>query len=322
MRNPLRLPAARWQTVAVENMSTRFAQHWAQEISPTAFWRRTAELDRQVLRGLPHYAAAVDAVVGDYHVEVRDARTEIDARTRRVDPAVADLRSPRRTVGTVLGALGIGGAFAFFFSRADFDLVAVLPWSSAFLAAGTVGVLMALLPVRRSAPATRGLVQRSWLLAGFATAAAAAPLFFITFSELPGAARTSLGVNLVLAGVCCAASALVTVTWLRLGTEEHSAVERQVDDVSAQREAVAESALTRYRTSLEELHRDLAAEEREMLHGAYTAAGETLVARGVINTVDQVCSHVPGMLMLQAIAAATIRNRTVVLVPHLAPPQR
>ncbi|MEV0892243.1 hypothetical protein [Promicromonospora sp. NPDC050262] len=302
--------------------SSRFAQHWTQEISPTAFWRRTAELDRQVLRGLPGYAAAVDTVVGDFHAEVQDARSEIDARTRRVDPAVADLRSPRRTVGTVLGALGIGGAFAFFFSRADFDMVAVLPWSSAFLAVGTVGVLMALLPVRRSAPATRGLVQRSWLLAGFATAAAAAPLFFITFSELPGAARTSLGVNLVLAGVCCAVSALVTVTWLRLGTAEHSAVERQVDDVSTQREAVAESALTRHRTSLEELHRDLAAEERETLYRAYTAAGENLVARGVVDTVDQVRSHVPGMLMLQAIADATIRSRTVVLVPQLAPPQR
>ena len=302
--------------------SSRFAQHWAQEISPTAFWRRTADLDRQVLRGLPRYAAAVDTVVGDFHAEVRDARSEIDARTRRVDPAVADLRSPRRTVGTVLGALGIGGAFAFFFSRADFDMVAVLPWSSAFLAVGTVGVLMALLPVRRSAPATRGLVQRSWLLAGFATAAAAAPLFFITFSELPGAARTSLGVNLVLAGVCCAVSALVTVAWFRRGTAEHSAVERQVDDVSTQREAVAESALTRHRTSLEELHRDLADEEREMLHRAYTAAGETLVARGVVDTVDQVRSHVPGMLMLQAIADATIRSRTVVLVPQLAPPRR
>jgi hypothetical protein len=316
----------RWQTVAVENMwSSRFAQHWAQEISLAAFWRRTAELDRQVLRGLPHHAAAVDAVVGDYHVDVRDAWTEIDARSRRVDPAVADLRSPRRTVGTVLGALGIGGAFAFFFSRADFDMLAILPWSSAFLTVGTVGVLMALLPVRRSAPATSGLVQRSWLLAGFATAAAAAPLFllrFITFSELPGAARTSLGVNIVLAGVCCAASALVTVTWIRLGTEKHSAVERLVDDVSTQREAVAESALTRYRTSLEELDRDLAAEEREMMRRAYTAAGETLVARGVIDTVDQVCTHVPGMLMLQAIADATIRNQTVVLVPQLAPPQR
>lgn len=305
--------------------SSRFAQHWAQEISPTAFWRRTAELDRQVLRGLPGYAAAVDTVVGDFHAEVQDARSAIDARTRRVDPAVADLRSPRRTVGTVLGALGIGGAFAFFFSRADFDLIAVLPWSSAFLALGTVGVLMALLPVRRSAPATRGLVQRSWLLAGLAAAAAAAPLLLLRltpFSELPGAARTSLGVNLLLAGVCCVASAVVTVTWLRLGTEEHGVVERLVDDVSTQREAVAEAALTRYRTSLEELHRDLPAEERETMHEAYTAAGETLVARGVIDTVDQVRSHVPGMLMLQAIADATIRNRTVVLVPQLAPPQR
>ena len=90
----------------------------------------------------------------------------------------------------------------------------------------------------------------------------------------------------------------------------------------AQREAVAESALTRYRTSLEELDRDLAAEEREMLRRAYAEAGETLVRRGVIDTVDQVCSHVPGMLMLEAMGAATIRNRSVVLVPQLAPPQR
>lgn len=319
------IPQAACHTVAVtDEGSSRLAQDWAREISPKDFWFRIHELDRQVIRDLPDYEAAVDEIVNGYRPQVRDEGREFDARTRQTDPAIAGLRSGRRVVGVVVGVIGIVCAYAFFFSRADFGAVDILPWSSVFLAAGTGGILMALLPVQRSAPTTGSLLLSSWLLAGFAAAAAAGPLIRLRhwdYSWIPAAARTSIVVNLVLAGVCVALSLVVTVVWLRGGREQARDIRRRIKDVSTQREAVAGSVMSRSRTGLEDLHRGLAAAERESLARAYHAAGEILVARGLIGGEDQVTSHVPGMLMLQSAGGGTIHDRTFLLVPQLVPPR-
>jgi hypothetical protein len=146
-------------------MNPASAAAWAERASATDVQLRIAQLDRLALAGSPAYLREVEDIAHDTVTELRSLRTVELERLRQVDPgaAAALARSAGRTGALILSTLAAAGAFGFYFSRADFDSVAVLPWAAGLLALSTASLAAALLPLRRSTPPTSGIVAISWL---------------------------------------------------------------------------------------------------------------------------------------------------------------
>jgi hypothetical protein len=158
-------------------MNPASAAAWAERASATDLQLRIAQLDRLALAASPAYLREVEDIAHDTVTELRSLRTVELERLRQVDPgaAAALARSAGRTGALILSTLAAAGAFGFYFSRADFDSAAVLPWAAGLLALSTASLAAALLPLRRSTPPTSGIVAISWLtvVLGVATLAGA-----------------------------------------------------------------------------------------------------------------------------------------------------
>lgn len=280
------------------------ATAWARAASGGDVLSRLSELDRAAIGAVPRYAERVSAEVSATVAELRRSRAEGVGRMARWDgSAAAELGRPGgRTAALVLGVLASCFAAAFHLGRAVFDAAAVLPWIAALVWAAAVLVAVALLPLRRDAAPTTGVVALAW--SAVVLCAAALVMSVVLGSVSPATAAVFAIAVAGWLGLLAVAAAAAVVA-LRVPPEARAETRRRMDEFdAAQGEAAAgilDRALARLRTEWGTV--DPA--ERERVEQDLTAAHHVLDERGFAAPER---ADVPGGLVLTRTAVAASRE--------------
>ena len=285
------------------------AAAWARAASGGDVQYRTSELDRAAIGSVPRYAAQVEAQVRATVAELRRSRAEAIGRVAQRDgSAAAELgRSGGRTAALVLGVLASCFAAAFHLGRAVFDAVDVLPWITALVWGAAILVGLALLPLRRDAAPTTGVVALAWSAA--VLCAAALVLSAVLGSVTPD---TTILFAIALAGVIAlsAIAAAAAVVAHRTPSEARAATARRMEEFAvAQGDAAAgilERALDRLRVEWAAIDEG----ERARVEGDLEAAYRILDERGIPSR-DR--PALPGELVLTLTAVAASPDLETVL---------
>ncbi|QTX05501.1 hypothetical protein [Agromyces archimandritae] len=275
------------------------AAEWAERAGPLDVRDRPQLLDRRVVQAVPAYEAAVDRILAGLGVRVRAARAERLAALAAEDPAAALVvdRPLWRMVAAIVGTLAAAGAFALYFSRADFTAGAILPLAVGFLAVALLATGGGVLPLRRSNPPASGSLFLAWAAAllGGATAAGAT-------ASGGGAAGAGLVALWALAGALCL---LALGAQLAHSTEPSAARRARADRVAAYRadlRAEADAAIADAAAAVASAHDALGEQERQWLAGEQAEAHAVLERRGLLPAGAAVPT--PGLVLADRTAAA------------------
>jgi hypothetical protein len=276
------------------------ATHWARTARPGDVVHDLAQLDRRAVAAAPEYAAVVTRTVAETVAAIRAARASGIVALADEDPGAAAHvgMSGWRKAAYYAGVVAAITAFALYFSRADLDPVAALPWAAALIAACAVLMALALLPVRRTAPPTTGVAAVAWTTTVLSGAA------LLMAPAIGGVtASTSVAYLIGLAGCASLLALAVGTTWaaLRVPPAERA---RTVERIRSFPGDVADSARESVRRAVEELGAawastdpDVRARVESDLAGAYRVLDE----RGVAPTERHT---LPGALVLTRTAVA------------------
>ncbi|GGI48204.1 hypothetical protein BCL57_002731 [Agromyces flavus] len=280
------------------------AATWARDASGGDVQYRISELDRAAIGSQPGYAARVEALVSATVAELRRSKVEAIGRMAEQDgSAAAELgRSGARTAALVLGMLASCFAAAFHLGRAVFDAVDVLPWITVLVWVAAILVAVALLPLRRDAAPTSGVVALAWSAAVLCGAALvlSAVLGSVTADT---AALFAVALGGVLALVAIAAAASVVAN--RVPSEVRAATARRMGEFAL---AQGESAAGILDRALGRLRAEWAAvdpRDRERVEADLDAAYGILGDRGFDAPRR---AEVPGGLVLTRTAVAASRE--------------
>ncbi|MFE5671099.1 hypothetical protein ACFQ58_05750 [Agromyces sp. NPDC056523] len=280
------------------------AATWARAASGGDVQYRISELDRAAIGAVPGYDAQVGAQVGATVAELRRSRAEAIRRVAQRDgSAAAELgRSGGRTAALVLGVLASCFAAAFHLGRAVFDAVDVLPWITVLVWAAAVLVGLGLLPLRREAAPTSGVVALAWtatVLCGVALVLSA--LLGSVTPETAAVFAIALGGVIALAAIAAAAGVVAH----RIPAEVRAATARCMGEFAVvQGEAAAgilEGAFAQLRTAWASVDPS----GRERVEADIDAAYRILDDRG-FGAADR--AEVPGGLVLTRTAVAASRE--------------
>lgn len=276
------------------------ATYWARTARPGDVVHDLAQLDRRAVAGAPEYAAVVTRTVAETVAAIRAARAAGIVALSDVDPGAAAHvgMSGRRKAAYYAGVLAAITAFALYFSRADLDPVAALPWAGALIAACAVLMSLALLPIRRTAPPTTGVAAVAWVTTVLSGAA------LLMAPAIGGVtASTSVAYLIGLAGCASLLALAVATTWaaLRVSPAERARTVRRIESFPGD---VADSARESVRRAVEDLGAawastdpDVRARVESDLAGAYRVLDE----RGIAPTERHA---LPGALVLTRTAVA------------------
>lgn len=277
---------------------------------PATYWARTArpgdvvydlgQLDRRALAAAPDYAAVVTRTVADTVAAIRAAHAAGIVALADEDPGAAAHvgMSGRRKAAHYAGLLAAATAFALYFSRADLDPVAALPWAAALIVASALLMALALLPVRRAAPPTTGVAAVAWTTTVLSGAA------LLMASAIGGVtAATSVAYVVGLAGCASLVALAVATTWaaLRVPPAERA---RTVGRIASFPGDVADTGRESVRGAVEELRTAWAATDpdvRARVESDLAEAYRVLDERGVAPTERHT---LPGALVLARTAVA------------------
>ncbi|GAA1055995.1 hypothetical protein GCM10017608_13490 [Agromyces luteolus] len=205
------------------------ATSWARTASGADVAYRLSRLDRAAVSAVPRYADQVDACVSETVAGLRTARAEglVELRARDGSAGAELGRSGARTAALVGGVLAACFAAAFHLGRAVFDAPDVLPWITGLVWTAAILIAAALLPLRRAAAPTTGVVATVWSAAALCLAA------LVMSAVLGGLVAATAGTFVaavaglaVLVGVASAA----TVVALGASPAERAATRRRMDE--------------------------------------------------------------------------------------------
>lgn len=295
-------------------MTPGSASEWAERASASEVRARIGELDRRALTRSPEYLREIERIAGDTVDELRRLRTAELARLREVDPgAAAELsRSCWRMATLILSVLASAGAFAFYFSRADFGIADVLPWAAGLLAVSALALAGAVLPLRRSTPPTSGIVAISWLTAVLGAATIAVPV--AAYGNDPDLVPwyAAGGVAVVLS------STLAIGTMVARGGLDATARAAQDARLAAFRGnlgTAATSVVERAGTRVDDAFGRLRESERAGLRAELASAYVVLARRGLLS--EHAEPPTPGLLLVGRRAVAGAASIGAVGVPPL-----
>ena len=298
-------------------MNPASAAAWAERASATDLELRIAQLDRLALAGSPAYLRDVEGIADETVAELRALRATELERLREVDPGAAAAlgRSAGRTGAVILAVLAAAGAFAFYFSRADFDAEAVLPWASGLLVVSTAALAAALLPLRRSTPPTSGIVAIAWLavVLGAATLAGAGAILGTDPSLVPA---YLVGGTAVVGSAALAVGTIVA----RSGLDAHARA-AQDGRLAAFRDELgvaAAAVVERSGTRLQEAFARLDEAERAYLRAELDAAYLVLARRNLVPAGAE--PPTPGLLLVGRMAVVGASAIGADHVPPLVDP--
>jgi hypothetical protein len=276
------------------------ATYWARTVRPGDVVHDLAQLDRRAVAAAPEYAAVVTRTVAETVAAIRAARADGIVALADEDPGAAAHvgMSGRRKAAYYAGVLAAATAFALYFSRADLDPVAALPWAAALIAACAVLMAIALLPIRRSAPPTTGVAAVAWTTTVLSGAA------LLMAPAIGGVtASTSVAYLIGLAGCASLLALAVGVTWgaLRVPPVERARTVRRIESFPGE---VADSAREPVRLAVEDLRTAWASTDpvvRARVESDLAEAYRVLDDRGVAPTERHT---LPGALVLARTAVA------------------
>lgn len=290
------------------------AADWAARASASDVRARIGELDRRTLARSPSYLREIEGIAHDVVDRLRRVRTAELERLRQVDPgAAAELgRSCTRTATLILAVLASAGAFAFYFSRADFGLADVLPWAACFLAVSGVALAAAVLPLRRSTPPTSGIVGIGWLIVALGAATMAVPVATIG-NEPDLVPWYSVGGAAVLLSAALAVG--IMVARRGLDADAKAAQDARLAGFRGDLGTAATSVVERAGTRVDDAFGRLAESDRAELRAELASAYAVLVRRGLLP--EGAVPPTPGLLLVGRQAVAGAASIGAVGVPPL-----
>lgn len=276
------------------------AASWARTASGADVEYRLSRLDRAAIAAVPGYAEQVDARVSATVAALRTARAGGLAELGERDgSAAAELgRSGGRTAALVGGVLAACFAAAFHLGRAVFVAVDVLPWITALVWTASILVAFALLPLRRDAAPTTGVVATAWssVVLCLAALVMSAALGGIT-PATAGLYAAAVAGLLALVGVAAAAA----VVALGSPPEQRAATRRRMGEFARAQGDAGSAILADAVEELGARWADVDSAERARVEADLAAAHRILDERGIPSRDRPV---LPGELVLTLTAVA------------------
>lgn len=285
------------------------AASWARMASAADVEYRLSRLDRAAIAAVPRYAEQVDARVSETVAAIRAARADGLAELGARDgSAAAELgRSGGRTAALVGGVLAACFAAAFHLGRAVFVAVDVLPWITGLVWTAAILIALALLPLRRDAAPTTGVVATAWSAAALCLAA------LVMSAALGGITPATAGLYAVaVAGLLALVGVAAAAAVVALGSppEQRAATRRRMDEFARAQGDAGSVVLADAVAQLGAAWADVDPAERERVEADLAAAHRILDERGIPSR-DR--PALPGELVLTLTAVAASPDLETVL---------
>lgn len=265
-----------------------------------------ASVEAAALAADPAFAETV-ARIGRVHAErIRTLKRTLMAEVRAADPVAARTMAPsaRRGLGLLAAYLAAAGAFAFYFSRAQFDLEIITPVAMGFAAVSALLYLLAALPISRTSPPASNIAFAGWLLAAL-TGAAVGFGGYLVLRFVPEAAPwLLLGVAAVIVHISVAIACAVARR--DISVEERAATETRIASFPDRLRAAAEEERESADAALREAWAELSDERRNSIESDLAAASGILAERGITVPELAVPAGTVGLRRKLALAAVTI----------------